>query len=166
MKLKKGLVVIFCSVAVALFLLPGFSRAQDSAAVLSPPSIRGYDWYRPYYSDICSVPYNISIAGYITGLHFFFHWTAPVTVSIDFWSGGKQPYATRTMEIADGTKGWTGTLDELLAPTGQAPRFPTELAIYSHKVGDYRVRFDVVQFLFTDSGFSHCVFRSNKVSEP
>jgi hypothetical protein len=169
MKHNRFLVVICFSVAVVLFSLPGLSVAQDSMGNISSPSIRGYNWYRPYYSELCFVPYNISIAGYTTGLHFTFHWTSPVTITVDFWSGGKQPYATRTLEIADGTKGWTGTLERLLETTGQSPRFPTQLIIFSHRDSEepgHSIHFDVVQFLFTDSGFSHCVFNSHKVVAP
>ena len=116
-------------------------------------------------SHMCNVPYNINIAGFNTGLNIVPNWSNDVSFKIRFMNGGDSPYASTYIDIP--SKGWTGTIDQLLHWEGQnstvSLRFPTKIYVYSYEKPSqpgHEITFWVVQFLFTNSGFSHQAFPS------
>lgn len=115
--------------------------------------------------NMCGVPYNINIAGYDTGLNIVPTWSGDVDFKIRFMNGGNDPYASTYINIP--SKGWTGTINQLLHWEGQNSRvslkFPTKIYVYAYEKPSYPgkdIKFWVVQFLFTDFGFSHQAFPS------
>ena len=119
-------------------------------------------------SHMCTVPYNINIAGYDTGLSFVTNQGGSVSAKIRFMHIGDSAYASTYIDIP--SEGWTGTINQLLHWEGQnstvSLKFPTKIYIYSYENPSRpgkAMKFWVTQFLFTDTqyrGFSHQTFPS------